>query len=56
MTAVHQKHEKALHTILDKHLGEEGNIISLLQDIQDVFGYIPHEVVRWFSYKLDIPE
>lgn len=56
MTAVHQKHEKALHTILDKYLGEEGNIISLLQDIQDVFGYIPSEVVKWFSYKLEIPE
>jgi NADH:ubiquinone oxidoreductase subunit E len=56
MTAVHQKQEKALHGILDKYTGEEGNIISLLQDIQDVFGYIPSEVVKWFSYKLDIPE
>jgi NADH:ubiquinone oxidoreductase subunit E len=56
MTAVHQKQEKALHKILDKYTGEEGNIISLLQDIQEVFGYIPSETVTWFSYKLDIPE
>ena len=33
----------------------EGNIISLLQDIQTEFGYIPEDAVAWFSKRLDIP-
>lgn len=31
------------------------NLIVLLQKIQDVFGYVPEEVVYWFSKKLMIP-
>jgi NADH:ubiquinone oxidoreductase subunit E len=56
MFKVSKKTEKSLKDILQKHTEKEGNIISLLQDIQDVFGYIPSEVVDWFSEKLEIPE
>ncbi len=56
MPEVSQKVEKNLTIILKKHTAEEGNIISLLQEIQDVFGYIPEKVVVWFSKKLDVPE
>ena len=31
------------------------NIISALQDIQEVFGYVPEEAVYWFSKKSNIP-
>ncbi len=55
MLEVSQKVEKKLNKILNKYIADEGNIISLLQDIQDVFGYIPDEVADWFSKKLDIP-
>lgn len=48
--------EKTLQEILQRYISEEGNVISLLQDIQDSFGYIPETVVGWFSKKLDIPE
>ncbi len=48
--------EKTLNTILNKHISDEGNVISLLQDIQDKLGYIPEKAVDWFSKKLDIPE
>jgi len=48
--------EKKLNKILKKYIEDEGNIISLLQDTQDAFGYIPEEVVDWLSKKLDIPE
>ena len=48
--------EKTLNKILGKYTAEEGNIISLLQEAQNVFGYIPESVVDWFSKKLDIPE
>ncbi|MCE5194153.1 MAG: NAD(P)H-dependent oxidoreductase subunit E [Nitrospiraceae bacterium] len=41
--------------ILHRHLENNGNIISLLQDIQAVFGYIPRESIYYFSEKLNIP-
>ncbi len=48
-----------MKTKLDKiyrsHKDNEGNIISLLQDIQAEFGYIPEDAVMWFSTRLDIP-
>jgi NADH:ubiquinone oxidoreductase subunit E len=56
MLKINRTTEKTLNEILKKHVREEGNVISLLQDIQDVFGYIPSEFVGWFSKKLDIPE
>lgn len=47
--------EKTLKKILDNYKRDEGNTISVLQDIQDAFGYIPEDAVEWFSKKLDIP-
>lgn len=44
-----------LEKIHKAHRENEGNIISLLQDIQTEFGYIPEDVVMWFSKKLAIP-
>jgi NADH:ubiquinone oxidoreductase subunit E len=48
--------EKTLNKILTQYNSDEGNTISLLQDIQEEFGYIPEETVDWFSQKLDLPE
>ncbi|MBI4654352.1 MAG: NAD(P)H-dependent oxidoreductase subunit E [Nitrospirae bacterium] len=48
--------EKKINDILNKYIEGEGNVISLLQDAQETFGYIPENVVDWFSKKLDIPE
>ncbi|MEJ2696795.1 MAG: NAD(P)H-dependent oxidoreductase subunit E [Candidatus Sulfobium sp.] len=47
--------EKKLKKLYKSHRENEGNIISLLQEIQAEFGYIPEDVVMWFSKKLDIP-
>jgi NADH:ubiquinone oxidoreductase subunit E len=47
--------EEILEKILDNYRRNEGNIISILQDIEKHFGYIPEETVTWFSKKLDIP-
>ena len=47
--------EKILDKIYKNHKDNEGNIISLLQDIQGELGYIPEDAVAWFSKKLDIP-
>ncbi len=47
--------EKILEKILNDYQLNKGNIISILQDIENSFGYIPEEAVFWFSKKLDIP-
>jgi NADH:ubiquinone oxidoreductase subunit E len=47
--------EEKLETILTNYRKNEGNLISILQDIQTEFGYIPEDAVNWFSDKLDIP-
>jgi NADH:ubiquinone oxidoreductase subunit E len=47
--------EKKLEAIFDNYRANEGNLISILQDIQSVFGYIPEDAVNWFSNKLDMP-
>jgi len=47
--------EKVLNRILDEHLREKGNLISLLQRIQETYGHVPEESVFWFAERLDIP-
>jgi NADH:ubiquinone oxidoreductase subunit E len=47
--------EKSLEKIYTDYVKHEGNIISLLQHMQNEFGYIPEEAVNWLSKKLDIP-
>jgi len=47
--------KEALERILNEYLINNGNIITILQDIEKAFGYIPEEAVDWFSKKLDIP-
>jgi NADH:ubiquinone oxidoreductase subunit E len=46
--------EKTLEKILRQYMENEGNIISILQDIEDAFGYIPEDAVGWFSERLGI--
>ena len=43
-----------LETIVKKHREKDGNVISLMQDTQEVFGYIPREAVNYFSEELGI--
>lgn len=45
-----------LESLYERHCGEKGSVISVLQDIQDSFGYIPEEAVSWISRRLEIPE
>jgi NADH:ubiquinone oxidoreductase subunit E len=47
--------EETLEKILNDYRKNDGNIITILQDIERAFGYIPEEAVNWFSKKLDIP-
>lgn len=47
--------EEILQKILGAYRKNEGNIITILQDIEKNFGYIPEDTVTWFAKKLDIP-
>jgi NADH:ubiquinone oxidoreductase subunit E len=47
--------EKSLEKILKNSERNEGNILSIFQEVEETFGYIPEEAVDWFSKRLDIP-
>ena len=47
--------ESKCQYILDRYNNEDGSVISILQDIQEVFGYIYEDAVYWFSDRLNIP-
>jgi NADH:ubiquinone oxidoreductase subunit E len=47
--------EKEYQKLLYKHHKNKGNVISLLQDMQEQFGYIREDTVNWFANKLNIP-
>jgi NADH:ubiquinone oxidoreductase subunit E len=47
--------EEILNDILQYNVKKEGNTISILQDIEESFGYLPEEALYWFSEKLNIP-
>ncbi len=47
--------EKKCQRILDRYNMEGGSVVSLLQDIQGIFGYIREDVVDWFSDELNLP-
>jgi NADH:ubiquinone oxidoreductase subunit E len=49
------KQEETLEALYRKYVDNEDNIITVLQDIQNSFGYVPREAVEWFSKKTYIP-
>lgn len=46
--------ENIFEDIVTKYREREGNIIFLLQETQEAFGYIPREAVDFFSLELNI--
>jgi len=44
-----------LKPIIDKHKTKKGNIIPLLQDSQNILGYIPNEAFIYLSENTNIP-
>jgi NADH:ubiquinone oxidoreductase subunit E len=45
---------ETFETIVRQYRQNEGNVISLLQDTQEAFGYIPREAIDYFSQTLAI--
>jgi NADH:ubiquinone oxidoreductase subunit E len=46
--------EATLDHIIERYRTTGGNVISLLQDTQEAFGYVPKEAVVYFSDRLNI--
>jgi len=44
-----------IQTIIEKYNGDKGQLVSILQDIQDDFRYLPKETLEKVSRSLDIP-
>lgn len=44
-----------LADLIGKYRESEGNLITLLQDTQETFGYVPEEAVYWYANELDVP-
>lgn len=45
---------ETFENIVRQHREKDGNVISLMQDTQEEFGYIPREAVNYFSEALGI--
>ncbi|MFC1837051.1 NAD(P)H-dependent oxidoreductase subunit E [Thermodesulfobacteriota bacterium] len=45
-----------LESVYARYIEQDGTAISVLQDIQSAFGYIPEKAVSWFSEKSGLPE
>lgn len=47
---------EALTGLCERYSGQKGSIISILQDVEWTFGFIPQEAIKWVSRRLEIPE
>jgi NADH:ubiquinone oxidoreductase subunit E len=47
--------EEKLEVILSRYRENEGNLISILQDLESEFGYLREDAITWFSDRLDVP-
>ncbi len=44
-----------VNTIMDRYKDDGSALISILQDIQDAYNYLPEEAVKEVAQTLDIP-
>ena len=55
---VEKSSEKAweqLSVLLDKYRGTKGSVIPVLQQAQDIFGYLPKDVLIHISKEINVP-
>ena len=48
--------ESKLDSIINEYNAEQGSLISILQDIQTEYKYLPQEALDYVAKKLDIPK
>jgi len=47
--------EEKLEGILARYHENEGNLISILQDLESEFGYLREDAIYWIAERLDVP-
>jgi NADH:ubiquinone oxidoreductase subunit E len=47
--------KEQLEKVLTRYRDNEGNLISILQDIESEFGYLREDAITWISEQLDVP-
>jgi NADH:ubiquinone oxidoreductase subunit E len=47
--------EEKLEGIMSRYQENEGNLISILQDVESEFGYLREDAIYWISERLDVP-
>ncbi|MBE6598748.1 MAG: NAD(P)H-dependent oxidoreductase subunit E [Ruminococcaceae bacterium] len=47
--------KEALEAVIEKHKGEAGALMPVLQEAQEIYGYLPEEVQRIIAAGLDVP-
>jgi NADH:ubiquinone oxidoreductase subunit E len=47
--------KEKLESILTRYHENEGNLISILQDLESEFGYLREDAITWVSEQLDVP-
>ena len=47
--------EEKLEGILLRYRENEGNLISILQDLESEFGYLREDAITWIADQLDVP-
>jgi len=55
LKTVLESHAEKVDSIIESYAGDKELLVSLLQDIQTEFNYIPQDVLVRVSQKLDIP-
>lgn len=51
-----EKDREKIDRVLKKYQDDPGPLISILQEIQDIFGYLPREALSYLCERLKIPE
>ena len=50
-----QEQEQKLLEVIEAHKDVQGSLISVLQQAQDIYGYLPIEVQKIIADKMDVP-
>ncbi len=50
-----KEQEEKLLKVIEEHKGEQGALIPVMHEAQDIYGYLPIEVQKMISEGLDVP-
>lgn len=50
-----KEQEEKLLAVIEKHKGEKGSLMPIMQEAQDIYGYLPYQVQKIISDETGIP-